>query len=153
MLTFNCYNNEHQSSKLKWCDSEHCNAKPQILMRCDATRCDAVRPGATRCHAVPRGLCYGDEKTNSQCLSIMAAYVVISMSIAKQSLLLMRYDAVPRGATRCDAVFSMATRRLTFNVEVLWLHRPTFQHQLQHCRTKLSCGAARFLLRRRKDRH
>ena len=44
-LIFNCYNNEYQSSKLKWCDNEDCNAKPNF---------DAVRRGATRCDAVRR---------------------------------------------------------------------------------------------------
>ena len=57
-LTFNCYNNEHQSSKLKWCDNEDCNAKPNF---------DAVRRRATRCDVVRRCLCYGDEKTDIQC--------------------------------------------------------------------------------------
>ena len=36
-LTFNYYNNEHQSSKLKWFDSEDFNAKPNFdVMRRDA---------------------------------------------------------------------------------------------------------------------
>ena len=51
------YNNEHQSSKLKWCDNEDCNAKPNF---------DAVRRRATRCDVVRRCLCYGDEKTDIQ---------------------------------------------------------------------------------------
>ena len=47
-LIFNCYNNEHQSSKLKWCDSEDCKAIPII----DAVRRNAARRCATRCGAV-----------------------------------------------------------------------------------------------------
>ena len=87
-LIFNCYNNEHQSSKLKWCDSKDSNAKTKFCcgipiratrhhaarrgatrrdaVRRGATRCDAVRRGATRCDAVRRGLCYGDENADIQ---------------------------------------------------------------------------------------
>ena len=77
-LIFNCYNNEHQSSKLKWCDSKDSKANTKFCCgtpiratrhhaaRRGATRRDAVRRGATRCDAVRRGLCYGDENADIQ---------------------------------------------------------------------------------------
>ena len=84
---FNCYNNEYQSSKLKWCDSKDSKAKTKFCCGTPirATRHHAVRRGATRC------------------------------------------DAVRRGAARCGAV--SATKRPTFNAEILLLHRLTFQRQ------------------------
>ena len=68
ILIFNCYNDEHQSSKLKWCDSKDSKAKnkfccgtPIRATRHHAARRDAaVRRGATRC-----GFFY--EKTDIQC--------------------------------------------------------------------------------------
>ena len=65
ILIFNCYNNEHQSSKLKWCDSKDSKANTKF--------CCGTPIRTTRCDAVRRGLCYGDENADIQSLRTTAA--------------------------------------------------------------------------------